>query len=1504
LKTTHAVGSSSTLLKQGRRLASQSLANSVIVLARAVEPLLSENCAERRQAANKITKAKRMRWISKPVSVSTSAEFPVVAIGASAGGLEAYRKLLEALPPTNGMAFIIVQHLDPSHDSMLVDLLAGHTSMPVLLADDGMQIEPERVYVIPPGVYLSADRNGALKLSKPQARHGARLPFDFLLNSLASEYGARTVCVVLSGTGADGSVGLKAVKDKGGLVIAQDIGEADYDGMPRSAVATGAVDMVLRVARIAEALLARERGRDIVPGPRKARAQQSLEDLLPDIIDLLRTKTVHDFSLYKRGTLQRRVERRITLAGVKTAGKYLDVLLRDADERDHLSRDLLINVTGFFRNPEVFDFLAKGVIPDLLRDHPADRPLRIWVAGCSSGEETYSLAMLFREQIDASKREIKLQIFASDVDPDAVTSARDGLYPNTIEADVSRERLVRFFSKEDQYYRISTELRSCIVFTVHDVLVDPPFARLDFVSCRNLLIYLLPEAQTKVISLIHFALREGGLLLVGDAETVDVAVGLFTTVSKTERLYRRVAGGRRGEHPPSISPGGQPRARREVSPMRIRQEAFTELCRRGMLEAYGAAAVLTNAKLECLHFEGPTDRYLKIAPGRPGQDLIAKARDGVRAKLRSTVHRALRENARVTAPGGHLSGRPVDSSFHIDVQPVASEREQLLLVCFVEDQAPKAAFRGHVTKADVPRVIELERELETTRIELEHTIRDLETSHQEQMAINEEALSVNEEYQSTNEELLASKEELQSLNEELNALNSQLQETLERQRTTADDLQNVLYSTKVPTIFLDTRFNIRFFTPITKALFSVIPSDVGRPLTDLKSLAYDDGLLDDARLVLKTQTPLELEIQGQGGAWFVRRIMPYRASDEETEGVVITYEDVTERRHTADVLVTAKRQAESANLAKTRFLAAASHDLRQPLQTLALLQALLAKTVVGEKAQQLIERVDDALGAMTGMLNTLLDINQIEVGSVKPEIADFAVNDLFDHLREELTYHAQAAGLAFRVAPCAISIRSDQRLLEQMIRNLISNALKYTKSGKVLLGCRRRGGKLRIQIWDTGIGIPESELQAIFDEYHQVDNAARQRSRGLGLGLSIVKSLGELLGHPVGVRSLHGKGSVFSIEVALTPGGHTKPDLPPRATNHPSTHTPPLVGAILIIEDDPDVREHLELFLTAEGFQTLTAVDGRTALDLLARGTIQPDVVLADYNLPNDMNGVQVAQRLRRELNRQIPFVILTGDISTETRRNIVRHDCVYLHKPVKLNELTLAIEKFLVRPSAALASPPGQSAKETSAWDGASIVVVDDDDLVREAIRTVLEDNGCIVETYSSCEAFLEAFHPGKFGCLLVDAYLPCMDGLELLEKIHKDGHRLPAIMITGNADVQMAVQAMKAGAVDFIEKPIGGEELITSIKRVLELSENSGKLAKLRESAAAHLAELTPRQRAVMENVLAGKPSKNIAADLGISQRTVENHRASIMKRTGSKSLPALARLAVLASAGPEET
>jgi len=530
------------------------------------------------------------------------------------------------------------------------------------------------------------------------------------------------------------------------------------------------------------------------------------------------------------------------------------------------------------------------------------------------------------------------------------------------------------------------------------------------------------------------------------------------------------------------------------------------------------------------------------------------------------------------------------------------------------------------------------------------------------------------------------------------------------------------------------------------------------------------------------------------------------------------------------------------------------------------------------------------------MLNTLLDINQIEAGTVQVDLVDFPVARLLEQLRDEFTYHAQAQRIGFRMVPCSLSIRTDPRLLEQMLRNLLSNALKYTKRGRVLLGCRRRAGVLVVEVWDTGVGIPEAEHQSIFEEYHQLDNAARNRSRGLGLGLAIVHRLGKLLGHPVAVRSIPGKGSVFSIEVPYPTGPAGSAFEGDKAASSGTGGEPAhRTGTILVVEDDPELRELLEILLQEEGHRVATAADGVAALAWVAEGSARPDLILADFNLPNGLNGLQLTEALRGTLLRPIPVIILTGDISTATLRDIALQNFVLLNKPVKTPELKEAIERLLAK-----ADPPQPAPLPRAAVNSASpvIFIVDDNNHVRNGIRSVLEEAGRLVEDFADGESFLEAYRPGRQGCLLVDAYLPGMSGLELLQRLHRSGHDLPSIMITGNSDVAMAVEAMKAGALDFIEKPVSREALLASVELALDLSRDAAKLSAHRVDAADHVAGLTIRQREIMELVLAGHPSKNIAADLGISQRTVENHRAAIMKKTGSKSLPALARLALAAA------
>ena len=868
------------------------------------------------------------------------------------------------------------------------------------------------------------------------------------------------------------------------------------------------------------------------------------------------------------------------------------------------------------------------------------------------------------EAIAAGKRNIKLQVFASDVDEDAVALAREGRYPESIAADVSPVRLARFFTQEDHSYRVVPELRGTVVFTAQDVLADPPFSRLDLISCRNLLIYLRPEAQEKVLLLFHFALREGGVLMLGSSETVGSLDDRFEPISKKQRIYRQIGHSRPGEVNFPIGPGGGARTLwpGQARPAAAQGISARDLTQRLLLETYAPASVLINRKHECLYYSGPADRYLRVAAGEPSRDLLAMAREGLRNKLRAAIQQASRERTPTIATGAQAGDGGNGVAVRIEVHPVQSAGEELLLVSFFDEpgREPRSG-RPVEPPDDLSRTAELERELDATRKELQSAIHELEIANEEQKAINQEAMSANEEFQSTNEELMTSREELQSLNEELTALNSQLQETLERQRSTSNDLQNILDSSGVATLFLDTDLNIRFFTPAAKSLFRVIATDIGRPLADLARRINDTRLMADAGTVLAGNVPPNHEVEADNGAWYTRRILPYRTQDAQVAGVVITFadiserktaeraveaarsysdsiintirqplvvlddelyvisasrsfystfsvepeqtvgrqldavdegrldiaalrgfldrlrhgegviedheidvelpprgmrsllvsaleireeplatrkilltiDDITERKHAAEALEAAKRRAEHANLGKSRFLAAASHDLRQPLQTISLLHEILAKKVKDETTLALVGRLDETVSTMSSMLDTLLDINQLEAGVVRREMVDFPINAVLDHLRTQFSFHAAAHRLGWRVVPSSLSVRSDPRLLEQMIRNLLSNAVKYTNKGKILLGCRRRGDKLRIEVWDTGIGVPEEQLQAIFEEFHQLDNPARERSKGLGLGLTIVERLADLLGHAIDVRSCPGKGSVFAVEVPL-----------------------------------------------------------------------------------------------------------------------------------------------------------------------------------------------------------------------------------------------------------------------------------------------------------------------------------------------------------------------------------
>ena len=1602
-----------------------------------------------------------------PVAADRSArpdEFPVVGLGASAGGLEALGKFLDALPADSSMAFVMVQHLDPQHKSMMVDLLARHTLLPVWQVADGMKLEPGHIFVIPPGFYLSVE-GGRLRLTPPRERHGSRLPFDFLLHSLAAEMGSRTIGVVLSGTGSDGTKGLKDLRGKGGFAIAQDPKEAAFDGMPNSAITAGVVDMVLPIGNIPAALLSYTRlfpdggggaksvGISQVGGPDAAGANNGIWEAnasadLAAILALLDSRNAHSFGEYKQGTLQRRIERRMGMLGIATVPLYMERLCEDFNEIDLLAEDMLINVTRFFRDPKAFEMLGSKVVSDLIKAQPEGQPLRIWVAGCSTGEEVYSIAILFQEVMTTTRRNLKLQIFASDIDEDAVIQAREGIYPAAIVTDVTPERLARFFIKEDDRYRVVPELRGMVVFTVQDLLTDPPFSRLDFVSCRNLLIYLQAEAQKKVLLLFHFALRDGGVLLLGGSETVGTLENRFTAISKSQRIYRRIGHNQPGGM--SLPKGGSdgPRALWLVGRRATWQRGagLAELAKRVLLDTYAPASVVVDRSFTALHFFGSVDRYLRVSSGEPSRDLLSLARDGLRSKLREVVQRATADRGTVEVGGARLKRDHGTVQVRIVAQPVPptaavtggiAATDGLLLISFFDEPPREQMPARNQATVDLPRVAELEQELEGTRRELHIAVHDLEISNEEQRAIDEEAMSVNEEFQSTNEELVTSKEELQSLNEELTALNSQLQETLERYRNTSNDLRNILDSAGVATLFLDRDLNIRFFTPAMTSLFKIIPGDIGRPLSDLSILAAGDDLAKDARAVLAGGAPVQHQHETAEGAWFLRGVLPYRTQEGRVEGVIVTFSDITtamlarrdveaaraysdsiiatirkplvvldadyrilsgnlafftdtgldpetsigghlhigtekslmlpglrgfldridvkkapaeeyevsvniagrgrrrltmhaswlpggppgerkillvinditDQRLADEALQNARVAADRANVGKSRFLASASHDLRQPLQTIRLLRGLLEQKISDTDALELLNRLDDAVTSMADILNTLLDINEIESGVVRPHIVNFPITRLLDRLGAEFGFHAWADQLEWRVVRSSLVVRSDPRLLEQMIRNLLSNALKYTvrnpgraAPGRVLLGCRRHLGKLLLQVWDNGPGIPEEQLGAIFEEFYQVDNPARERSNGLGLGLSIVRRLSDLLDHPVRVESHLGRGSAFTIELPLAVAPVARITVP-GAIRVSGDAVEGLT--ILLVEDDPTTRELLEMLLVGSGYNIAAAPDGPTAVELVTLGVVRPDLVIADFNLPNGATGVQTVIHLRQLLHADLPAILLTGDIAADTLREITNNDCRHLAKPVDTKELLHAIRQRLenarqgLQPSVHVAAShiPLQITQTGGNASGSIVQVIDDDPALASTMHYVLSEAGYRVSVFESSEAFLKADPGERQGCLLVDEQLPGLTGLGLLRRLQAEGRGPVAIMMTAHGDVKMAVEAMRAGAADFIEKPATRDDILAAVARALEGRGDGTTQATLKQQASALMDSLTPRQREIMDRVLVGQPSKNIAADLGLSQRTVENHRALIMRKAGAKSIAELVRIALAA-------
>jgi two-component system, chemotaxis family, CheB/CheR fusion protein len=1103
--------------------------------------------------------------------------FPVVGIGASAGGIEAFHGFFKHMPADCGAAFVVLLHLPAERKSMLTDILSRWTTMRVVEGRDGIHLEPNCVYVPPPHALAVLD-DGRLQIS-PSTPDAVYRPIDVFFDSLGAQQREKAVGIVLSGTGNDGSLGLKSLKGRGGLTLAQgtDGSAPQYPNMPEGAIASGAVDLVTSVEEMPEQLLRIWRASTTQTA---AAPPEDIERLRLEICAILRERIGHDFSGYRSQTFLRRVERRMQVQNAATLTDYAQKLRESADEATMLFRDLLIRVTSFFRDQETFESLKSKVIPLLFADKRADATVRVWIPGCATGEEAYSIAMLLREYMDQIPDPPKVQIFATDIDEAAISTARLGRYPIGLLEGLSNERLERFFMPSQGSYVVAKDIRELCTFSIHNLVRDPPFSTMSLVSCRNLLIYMNPELQARVIPIFHYALVTNGVLLLGGAESVVQHGELFATIDKSARIFQRRVG---------RSPELNLSWHRSAS----------------ALSRSSPPGIATASAIPSLH-DGPG------ADGRAGS-----------AKLPS-----------------------------VDTTSPATRYADLLGVL-----KPTASNVGQLQKA-----------LATVSEDFRSLAEQYQSALEELRSANEELHSVNEEMQSTNEELETSKEELQSLNEELHTVNLRLTEKISELDRTNSDLRNLFESTEIATVFLDRHLLIRSFTPAIATLYNLIPSDQGRPLTDIVSRLQYDNLREDVDAVLSSREPLERRVARADRAMhYIMRILPYRDPDSTVSGVLITFIDVTS-------IVQAENALRQADVRKDLFLATLSHELRNPLAPVrTAAQILTSPKLQPEELGRVQAIISRQVGHMSSLLDDLLDVSRITRGAFTLKKGYVKLADIIEEAVEAAQPAIDRRGHTLRIDRPSqeISLEADPVRMTQILTNLLTNAAKYTpKGGEIKVGTRMEANSLVLYVRDNGVGLSPEMLGKVFDMFTQVEAQKARAEGGLGIGLALVKGLVELHGGRIEARSAglnQGSEFVVTLPRAMVVEGDES-----RAAD--TNGSAAVAKKVLIVDDHSDGADMLKVLLSQAGHDVHVAHSGLEAFDLARQ--LRPQIVLMDISMPG-MNGYEAAERIRREAwGQQIKLVAMTGWGNEEDRRRAMTAGFdVHMTKPVDPEALRQFIE-------------------------------------------------------------------------------------------------------------------------------------------------------------------------------------------------------------------------------------
>lgn len=1096
----------------------------------------------------------------KQVSVSVSDTAPttpfVAGIGASAGGLDALERLFDRLPVDTGMAFVVVQHLSPDFKSLMNELLSRHTKMPIHRVEDGMLVEPNAVYLIPPKKNMEL-AGGRLRLMEQESSVALHLPIDIFFRSLAEDAGDRAVAVVLSGTGSDGSRGIRHVHEKGGLVVVQDLESAAFDGMPKNAMATGVIDIVAPPGEIAESILRYINHPMAQPRP----ADQNENDLenegaMSTLFRLFRREFGIDFTFYRPNTIERRLERRIRLTQAKDLPSYLQSLMNDRDELDRLYRDLLVEVTHFFRDPQAFQRLADHIIPDLIRNAENEGQIRIWVPACATGEEAYSLAMLCHSAREELKSEVDIKVFATDVHRDSLETAGDGVYTFSSVGQMPEKHRNRYFIRSGELYHVSKELRQLVIFAPHDITKDPPFTRIDLVSCRNVLIYLESPVQRKVLSLFHFGLRPGGILFLGPSESVGDLSKEFDTVDAHWRIFRKlrdvrlIQGNNIGMSAPLSNQRIMPRPATYVaSAGRVDRGWLIPETFHDLLAKYVPPSLLVNDDFELIHCFGESRRLLSQPEGRATLDVTRMVEGDLRMAISSALHRAKQTRETIQYRGVRVTLNGDDKFLRVVVEPYDKGNERMFLIC-LEELKPAAIPEPtdenrvdsfHTDDGSRERIDILERELSYTRESLQATVEELETSNEELQATNEELVASNEELQSTNEEL-------HGVNEELYTVNAEHQRKINELTQLTDDMANLLSSTEIGTIFLDRELRIRNFTPAIAEAFHLLDQDIGRPIEHIASNLDHPDLMEDIRRVLRTELPLEQEVRSRNGKAFLERVQPYRTGTGSVMGVVLTFVNITAIQSAYDALRHVAQSLELSDRDLQEFAYAVSHDLQAPLRHIRRFCHQIGHQIPGNsEVQHYLGEVDKAIDREESMIKGLLSYSRVySRGAPFAEFdCEIAVDTALANLQPEIL--ASHAEIKRGELPRMLG---DEAQITRVFQEIIENALKYCDQTHpvIEISVSEHGNSWRFAVSDNGIGIGQQHRDLVFIMFRRLGFKAEVP--GDGVGLALCKRIVQRHRGVISVSMNEQGGSVFSF------------DIPKEQAAHPSNLGDPLTARI------------------------------------------------------------------------------------------------------------------------------------------------------------------------------------------------------------------------------------------------------------------------------------------------------------------------------------------------------